>query len=157
MALGAGYSIRSVHSGHYITVDSGIGDGVSLIASLFPVSWEVEADTFEEGTWRYVHLALQWYPSFVMNVARLIYSILWPNTQFNFDLSSPDAGNGQVCFFYSLCVVPFDVDESDTTPTRALKSTDSIVEIDKGRIQRHCCEREALHTCNRFHRFNDLA
>ncbi|KAH9475083.1 hypothetical protein JR316_0012189 [Psilocybe cubensis] len=42
--LGPGYSIKSVFNGTCITLKIGTVDGVSLTASKFPVSWELEAD-----------------------------------------------------------------------------------------------------------------
>lgn len=41
-SLGEGYSIRSVSTGKYITLEEGIADGASLNASPFPVSWKVK-------------------------------------------------------------------------------------------------------------------
>ncbi|KAF8063232.1 hypothetical protein FPV67DRAFT_233952 [Lyophyllum atratum] len=71
--LGKGYSIRSLYTGDYITVEDEIYDGVSIVASPYPLSWALEADDFEQGIWR----------------------IAWPNTTrlFVFDLA--DQGNSK--------------------------------------------------------------
>jgi len=63
--LGPGYSIRSLYTGGYITLESGVIEGASLIATAFPTSWALEADDFEAGVWR----------------------IRWPNSSFVFDFS----------------------------------------------------------------------
>lgn len=52
--LGPGYSIRSLSNGSYMTVEAGIGNGVPIVGSPFPVSWELEADRSERGVWRQV-------------------------------------------------------------------------------------------------------
>lgn len=49
--LGAGYSIRSVHNGQYLTIETGMQD---VVTNAFPVSWALELDTFEADVWRYV-------------------------------------------------------------------------------------------------------
>ncbi|KIM43918.1 carbohydrate-binding module family 13 protein [Hebeloma cylindrosporum] len=61
--LGSGYSIRSLYTGGYITLETGVVEGATLIATGFPMSWAVEADDFEAGVWR----------------------IRWPNSSFVFD------------------------------------------------------------------------
>jgi hypothetical protein len=50
--LGSGYSIRSPYTGGYITLETGVIEGATLIATAFPMSWVVEADDFEAGVWR---------------------------------------------------------------------------------------------------------
>ncbi|PPQ90357.1 hypothetical protein CVT25_007759 [Psilocybe cyanescens] len=67
--LGPGYSIKSVLKGTYITLQTGAIEGASLIASPFPVSWELEADEYESGLWR----------------------IRWPRSNFVFDLPNINA------------------------------------------------------------------
>jgi len=62
--LGPGYSIKSVLKGTYITLNTGAIENGSLIASPYPVSWELEADGYETGLWR----------------------IRWPRSNFIFDL-----------------------------------------------------------------------
>lgn len=41
-ALGEGYTIRSVASGLYLTVE-GVSEGSALVGSPFPVTWKVKA------------------------------------------------------------------------------------------------------------------
>ncbi|PPQ69124.1 hypothetical protein CVT26_003572 [Gymnopilus dilepis] len=50
--LGAGYSIQSKHNGSYITLKSELGEDAALIATPYPVSWELEADSYEPDVWR---------------------------------------------------------------------------------------------------------
>lgn len=40
--LGEGFSIRSVSSGKYLTIEAGIYNGVPIAVSGFPVSWMIE-------------------------------------------------------------------------------------------------------------------
>ncbi|TRM66803.1 hypothetical protein BD626DRAFT_396979 [Schizophyllum amplum] len=42
--LGAGYSIQSAHSQQYMTIDASLANGTAIVASPFPVSWEVQYD-----------------------------------------------------------------------------------------------------------------
>lgn len=51
--LGAGYSIRSVLNGRYLTVENGANDGAHIIATPYPVSWSVEPFYAERESWRY--------------------------------------------------------------------------------------------------------
>ena len=41
--LGDGYTIRSVLSGLYLTVEAGVSEGAVLVATPFPVSWKVSS------------------------------------------------------------------------------------------------------------------
>lgn len=50
--LGPGYSIRCLFNGAYITLDSGIFEGCSLVGTQYPVSWVIEPDDFEAGIYR---------------------------------------------------------------------------------------------------------
>lgn len=53
--LGKGWSIRSASSGMYLTVEKGIGSGVPLVASDYPVAWIVQPDNGSgAGLFRYV-------------------------------------------------------------------------------------------------------
>ncbi|EKM51068.1 uncharacterized protein PHACADRAFT_199900 [Phanerochaete carnosa HHB-10118-sp] len=63
---GEGCTIRSVFSGLYLTVEDTVGDGATLIASPYPVSWKVE-DVSDE------------------DVASI--RILWPTDKYAFDLA----------------------------------------------------------------------
>lgn len=48
--MGAGYSIRSVHNGNYVTIESGLADG-TVVANPYPVSWVFDASDPEENDW----------------------------------------------------------------------------------------------------------
>ncbi|KAF5319283.1 hypothetical protein D9619_008362 [Psilocybe cf. subviscida] len=50
--LGPGYTIRSIYNGSYVTLDSGIASGATLIGTPYPVSWAVEPDDWEAGIYR---------------------------------------------------------------------------------------------------------
>ncbi|KAF9002116.1 hypothetical protein BDQ17DRAFT_1357458 [Cyathus striatus] len=50
--LGLGYSMRCVYNDGYVTVDNSLQEGVSIVATPYPVSWELEGDDFELGIWR---------------------------------------------------------------------------------------------------------
>ncbi len=52
--LGPGYAIRCVLNGAYITLDSGISEGATMIATPYPVSWAIEPEDFEAGIYRSV-------------------------------------------------------------------------------------------------------
>lgn len=49
--MGAGYSIRSVHNGNYVTIESGLADG-TVVANPYPVSWVFDASDPEENVWK---------------------------------------------------------------------------------------------------------
>ncbi|GJE99691.1 RICIN domain-containing protein [Phanerochaete sordida] len=49
-SFGDGYTIRSVFSGLYLTMEDTIGDGAVLVASSFPVSWKIEDVSNEDVT-----------------------------------------------------------------------------------------------------------
>lgn len=51
--LGPGYTIRSLYNGAYITLESGIASGATIIGTPYPVSWAVEPDDWEAGIYRY--------------------------------------------------------------------------------------------------------
>ncbi|KAF8968533.1 hypothetical protein BDZ97DRAFT_1915985 [Flammula alnicola] len=76
--LGPGFSIRSLFNGAYITLESGIIEGATMIASAYPVSWAVEVDDFEAG----------------------IYRIRWPNSPFIFDWPEGTGHIVQLCNRY---------------------------------------------------------
>ncbi|GLB42712.1 putative ricin-type beta-trefoil [Lyophyllum shimeji] len=71
--LGKGYSIRSLYTGGYLTIEDGICNGTPIVASPYPVSWALEVDDLELGTWR----------------------IVWPGTRFLFDLAGK--GDSKPC------------------------------------------------------------
>jgi len=50
--LGAGYSIQSKHNGSFITLKSDLAENGGLVATPYPVSWDLEADPYEAGLWR---------------------------------------------------------------------------------------------------------
>jgi len=53
--LGAGYSIKSLLDRQpelYLSVNSGVFEGGSMIVSPFPVSWGMEADDYQPDLWR---------------------------------------------------------------------------------------------------------
>jgi len=66
--LGHGFSIRSLSSGQYLTIEAGIYNGVPIVASPFPVSWVVQVDVHDKET---VHIG-------------------WPNSHYIIEL---EAGN----------------------------------------------------------------
>jgi len=69
--LGAGYSIRSVHNGQYLTIETSMQD---VVANIFPVSWAFESDTFETDVWR----------------------ICWPNSPFLFKVATDGSNKLQL-------------------------------------------------------------
>ena len=48
--LGLGFSIRSLSSGQYLTIEVGIYNGVPIVASPYPVSWAVQKDVHNQDT-----------------------------------------------------------------------------------------------------------
>lgn len=48
--LGHGFSIRSISSGQYLTIEAGIYNGVPIVASSYPVSWVVQVDVHDRET-----------------------------------------------------------------------------------------------------------
>jgi len=48
--LGLGFSIRSLSSGQYLTIEAGIYNGVPIVASPYPVSWAVQMDVHNQDT-----------------------------------------------------------------------------------------------------------
>ncbi|EJC99514.1 uncharacterized protein FOMMEDRAFT_148689 [Fomitiporia mediterranea MF3/22] len=46
--LGEGWYIRSVHTGSYLNIESGLEDGFPVVANGFPASWVVENEPGEE-------------------------------------------------------------------------------------------------------------
>lgn len=64
--LGNGYTIQSVATNLFLTVDEGPADGAFVVASPFPVSWKVE--TVSEGE-------------------QVVVRLMWPNGKFAFDLA----------------------------------------------------------------------
>jgi len=50
--LGAGYSIRSVHTGNYVTIESGLANGTTVVANPYPVSWVFDASDCKEDVWK---------------------------------------------------------------------------------------------------------
>ncbi|KAH8111572.1 ricin B lectin domain-containing protein [Phellopilus nigrolimitatus] len=66
--LGDGWYIRSVHTGGYLTIEKGMGNGFPVVANNYPVSWVVEHDETKPND--------------------EVYRILWPNSSFGFDLDN---------------------------------------------------------------------
>lgn len=51
--LGAGYSIKSVHTGNYVTIESGLANGTTVVANPYPVSWVFDpSDCGKEDVWK---------------------------------------------------------------------------------------------------------
>lgn len=48
--LGLGFSIRSLSSGQYLTIEAGIYNGIPIVASPYPVSWTVQIDVHDQDT-----------------------------------------------------------------------------------------------------------
>ncbi|KAJ3547396.1 hypothetical protein NM688_g5408 [Phlebia brevispora] len=69
--LGEGYTIRSVSSGLYLTVENSILDNAGIVASPFPVTWKIKA-AYEGG--------------------ELYLRIFWPSESFSFDLENGTPG-----------------------------------------------------------------
>ncbi|KII84904.1 carbohydrate-binding module family 13 protein [Plicaturopsis crispa FD-325 SS-3] len=76
--LGAGFSIRNVAYGLYISGAEGIREGIALVASPFPVSWVVEVDEGDRGT----------------------AMICWPESRLVFDLHEGRAEPGTKIHLY---------------------------------------------------------
>jgi len=68
--LGKGWSIKNMATGLFLTVEKGIGTGVPLVASDFPVAWDIQVDNPDTGLVR----------------------ILWPNSEAVWDMQ--DGRNG---------------------------------------------------------------
>ncbi|KAF9653588.1 hypothetical protein BDM02DRAFT_3125556 [Thelephora ganbajun] len=47
--LGKGWTIKSVSSGFYLTIEKGIGAGVPIVASEYPVAWNVRIEHDDPG------------------------------------------------------------------------------------------------------------
>jgi hypothetical protein len=47
--LGKGWTIKSVSSGLYLTIEKGIGAGVPIVASEYPVAWNMQAEHGDPG------------------------------------------------------------------------------------------------------------
>jgi len=47
--LGKGWSIKSVSSGLYLTIEKGIGPGVPIVASEYPAAWNVQIEHDDPG------------------------------------------------------------------------------------------------------------
>jgi len=69
--LGKGWSIRSVSSGYYLTVEKGLGSGVPLVASEYPVAWNVQPDTASGPD---------------------LFRISWPNTEVTWEMQDGRGG-----------------------------------------------------------------
>lgn len=52
--LGKGWTIKSVSSSLYLTIEKGIGSGVPIVASEFPVAWNVQIEYDDPGLVRSV-------------------------------------------------------------------------------------------------------
>lgn len=46
--LGDGWYIRSAHSGAYLNIEKGLGDGFPVAANGYPVAWVVENEPGED-------------------------------------------------------------------------------------------------------------
>ena len=52
--LGKGWTIKNVSSGLYLTIEKGIGAGVPIVASEYPVAWSVQIEHDDPGLVRSV-------------------------------------------------------------------------------------------------------
>jgi len=73
--LGAGWSIRSVHTGSYLTIEKGLGDRFPVVANAYPVAWAAHEEPSEEED--------------LINIR-----IFWPNTSYNIELLEGSATPG---------------------------------------------------------------
>ncbi|KAL5521905.1 hypothetical protein ACEPAF_1759 [Sanghuangporus sanghuang] len=71
--LGDGWYIRSAHSGAYLNIEKGLGDGFPVIANSYPAAWVVENRPGEGHN---------------------VFRISWPNTPYSFDLDNGDPTPG---------------------------------------------------------------
>jgi hypothetical protein len=53
-ALGKGWTVKNVASGLYLTIEKGIGAGVPIVASEYPVAWNVQTEHDDPGLVRSV-------------------------------------------------------------------------------------------------------
>ena len=82
--MGEGYSIRSLYSSVYLTVEEGAVDGCALVATPFPVSWKVECVREEEQVTIRCVLSKH-YRSYAYRYLRI--RILWPTKKFAIELA----------------------------------------------------------------------
>lgn len=53
--LGKGWTIKNVSRGLYLTIEKGIGAGVPIVASEYPVAWNVQIEHDDPGLVRSVN------------------------------------------------------------------------------------------------------
>ncbi|OCB90246.1 hypothetical protein A7U60_g2535 [Sanghuangporus baumii] len=88
--LGDGWYIRSAHSGAYLNIEKGLGDGFPVIANSYPAAWAVENQPGEGHN---------------------VFRISWPNTPYSFDLDNgdPTPGTKVPLFFFSMFPIFFSI------------------------------------------------
>lgn len=87
-ALGKGWTVKNVASGLYLTIEKGIGAGVPIVASEYPVAWNVQIEHDDPGLVRSVGPLVPQFHAVTVSTRR----ISWPGSEAVWDLRDGRGG-----------------------------------------------------------------